>query len=1248
MRIKNSAAFLILIYGFVSAVNAQSGNEFLSTKNFTPPSPEASAMARYGDIPTDPSTGVPKIDIPVYEIRSGKLSVNLSLSYHASGIKVQDISTTVGLGWVLNSGGEISRNVVGKPDEGGLLQTGTGYLDTYKNRADLVGLKYDHHNGDTYFYMDDLAKGILDIQSDIYNYSSGDISGKFVYDVNKQLHFTPLDRQPKISWNYDSSFTVKDDIGNTYFYNDKDYTTNWATASGGGVGRYITSWHLTKIISADGQDSIRYFYSRAVNYREVSESNSLTVVSPITNQYFLCGIGDITASYSNASSEIENERKLIDSIRFSNGYVKFQYVNDRQDILPERLSKIKIGNTSDIVKQVELKQSYFIDNNSPQGTDSIYLKRMRLDSVKMLDRNNQLVGIPYSFEYSSTQLPAYHLGQNQLLAASKQTDYWGYFNGNAANTILPRHFYNELYSYLANHSGAPTVSNTILQQYLSQNQSASRYANPLTMGACTIKKINYPTGGYTAFEFEANRIKDNGDSIDYRGGLRVSKIISFDTSSRRTITKSYIYDSAISVSPWIPQDLSFMRTNWEHLGDASQNNITYWCFRDNFYLNANPSSSINYYNGSPVMYPLVTEYAGYPGENNGKTVYTYEFVQDSVYNPEYSDKFWNFTTDKSWARGNLLNTKMYKTVSGNYTLVKEIKNYYTPFKQHIVKVGEIYEQKSLISNSTNGLYLLMSEPAFDNSYISKLLTHFEYIDVYLSLGVKKLIKTEEIDYLNSPLTKTTELFYESPYHLYPTKTTTSTSKSNETISETTKYTQDRLAITGLTGDASTALSGMETANILAVPVEMETYRNSQFLFRNRVDFKNWGNGRFYEEFKSTQKAGSAMESRIQYKQYDAYGNPVTITPINGVDVSVIYGYQHSFPVAQVTGAAATDIIAYTSFETELNNDLGSWIINSGTAQISDGGVTGNKKYNLAYWSPYVNNLNSSKTYIVSYWSQGGSALVNGSSGVAKKTLNGWTLYEHAVSNSNSATVSGYVFIDELRLYPTGTQMSTNTYNPLVGVTSSCSVNDVITSYEYDNAARLTTVRDGSKNVIKAVDYAYSEVQSGNNVGSLTITGNSRVRPGINGFYTGILEREEKDLNPTSPTYNSTQWVAYDFAHVNPSWVATGQVRCKQNNLNENTGEQEGEFIDQNTYSTRYGKKTWQFIGYNFTSCPQPCNLPNRKIINGICEMGVRIDTGSYFDSGTGLWTCIYHYQWSDGSYSIDYSEYNQQECPLSE
>ena len=106
-------------------------------KMFTPSSPQASMFQRFGNYPVDYSTGVPHISIPLYTIKVGDFELPISIDYHNSGIRVQDIATPVGLGWMLNAGGCISRTIMGTDD---MNVYGTNYysFDFLMNRSPLL------------------------------------------------------------------------------------------------------------------------------------------------------------------------------------------------------------------------------------------------------------------------------------------------------------------------------------------------------------------------------------------------------------------------------------------------------------------------------------------------------------------------------------------------------------------------------------------------------------------------------------------------------------------------------------------------------------------------------------------------------------------------------------------------------------------------------------------------------------------------------------------------------------------------------------------------------------------------------------------------------------------------------------------------------------------------------------------------------------------------------------------------------
>ncbi|GHV36539.1 hypothetical protein FACS1894178_7870 [Bacteroidia bacterium] len=66
---------------------------------------------QYVDYPVSHYTGVPNISIPLYEIDCYGYKLPITLSYHASGIRVDQEASWVGLGWNLNVGGAVSRSV---------------------------------------------------------------------------------------------------------------------------------------------------------------------------------------------------------------------------------------------------------------------------------------------------------------------------------------------------------------------------------------------------------------------------------------------------------------------------------------------------------------------------------------------------------------------------------------------------------------------------------------------------------------------------------------------------------------------------------------------------------------------------------------------------------------------------------------------------------------------------------------------------------------------------------------------------------------------------------------------------------------------------------------------------------------------------------------------------------------------------------------------------------------------------------
>jgi hypothetical protein len=64
----------------------------------TPVSPNTASLGLYGHTPVGHYTGIPSIDIPLYEIDLDGKKIPISISYHASGIRVAQEASSIGLG----------------------------------------------------------------------------------------------------------------------------------------------------------------------------------------------------------------------------------------------------------------------------------------------------------------------------------------------------------------------------------------------------------------------------------------------------------------------------------------------------------------------------------------------------------------------------------------------------------------------------------------------------------------------------------------------------------------------------------------------------------------------------------------------------------------------------------------------------------------------------------------------------------------------------------------------------------------------------------------------------------------------------------------------------------------------------------------------------------------------------------------------------------------------------------------------
>ena len=195
-RMKRLLTVVVLFFLAECCAQGQSSNQFpvFDTKNMLPTSPEAAILGRFGDIPIGYYTGTANVSNPLYTVKEAGLDIPITLSYHGSGIKVEDQASNVGLGWSLEPGGSIIQVVNGVEDNQDFLISSdpTGYqtlrtgniTGAYSARPEMgytmFGCSEPVTPQDDHEALNLLLLG--DGQPDLYMFNFGRYSGKFYID----------------------------------------------------------------------------------------------------------------------------------------------------------------------------------------------------------------------------------------------------------------------------------------------------------------------------------------------------------------------------------------------------------------------------------------------------------------------------------------------------------------------------------------------------------------------------------------------------------------------------------------------------------------------------------------------------------------------------------------------------------------------------------------------------------------------------------------------------------------------------------------------------------------------------------------------------------------------------------------------------------------------------------------------------------------------------------------------------------
>jgi len=483
--IRTAAVFITLAF----LLNFESNAQNYDPNKIIQPTPTAAALGAYGNNQVGYYTGTPNISIPIYSVKSHDNTLDIHLSYDATGVKVSQDASWTGLGWSLAAGGVITRTVRGYDD--------FKDIGAYHNAPALPPMPpyttpVTPAPADKPAY-DEIVAGRVDAEPDLFSYNFGPFSGKFVLGKSVDGSIIYFDEQNDLKFEYNGNWIVTDSKGFKYNFATQESASNYAYSSTAAQvsitpdltpfafeSLNTTAWYLDSIVSPNN-DIITFNYVRG---------QSLSLINMSETQYdrgdnFIgCGTGgqfDLYYKSFNASRQLNNEVYL-KSISYINGSVEFN-TTDRRDInysdvnqKPQKLSNITIYDKDHLVlKKYVLDYTYFDD--TPPNNTSDYL-RLRLDAVTESDKNN-VNKPPYRFTYfQNFDLPYKY---------SKDIDHWGFYNGKGNTRLLPMPNSIRPASYLATDDANRDPD--VTQLYIKTG---------------VLSSIQYPTGGHTNFDYELN------------------------------------------------------------------------------------------------------------------------------------------------------------------------------------------------------------------------------------------------------------------------------------------------------------------------------------------------------------------------------------------------------------------------------------------------------------------------------------------------------------------------------------------------------------------------------------------------------------------------------------------------------------------------------------------------------------------------------------------------------------------------
>jgi hypothetical protein len=1275
VMLKKILVSAILFSGTLFGVRAQIAPKPLSAiTDVVPASPDVSAIARYGGIPINRSTGAVNYSLPLVSISAGKLSYALGLSYGAEGIKVDQTASRTGLGWVLNGTGVVSRTIMDEPDEFATRITAPSSL------------------GHSRALLDFLAKGIeqtdgFDNQPDVFSFSVNGISGKFVLDAQGNVQ-----QIPKTTLRIETNFSgtgynikITDQTGIAYYFGGTaatEYTKTLNNGLGCGSNRPTlndgapTAWYLTRIEHPlgknPGRDNLQFSYT-AVTFSYPSGVSQTQIRTPtnttLTGCDFVGGTIDACPTiYENTTcvSTLQTNGYYLSGVTSSDGSsIQLSYLAGRLDLPGDvSLTGVELFNSRNerirkFVLDFEQIQSTNPMLSSLVGSPTGATYRMYLKKLTEYGRTGVPLGNHDFRYYLPSALPA---------RLSFSQDHFGFFNGQqntsligAPSYMLPTlmspfetgnressttHFaYGMLSGITYPTKGRDSLvyeANILRESTLveppSQNvplsvrgvgQSGSvtaqsqdfyiAYTQTTDLGYSTdtfegtgyqydplhnfgriqlyditagtyvvnLLKVNPPsvnsvrvvlTAGHT-YRFTLTSFGDivrTDGSISYRngtpttqmvdkvvGGARLARSISYDGNTQ-VLYKRYKYTEIDGTSSGVraqsaPQYYGVLNNNKDCSIYGQVGGYTDCWGTTCTYITGHSNSTVSLFGsmGSHVYYQSCLESNGGDDFEGGGIQARYSFSPENPALVFLGQEIQNTPMSNfSWQSGDEIYSLHFKKKNGEVIKVKETDRHFTIAPGQSAVRGYMIK-KNFSVRCVSDVQITPDEWEFspyDAAYY-ELISGWKYLD-----------QETVTDY---DLNGTNPIVVQNSYTYNPsTQLMSSTSRllsDGSTRSAEYFYSADYASVPGLDPAQASILSQMNVTGNTAAPVLTLSKVNGNVIEASRIDYQYspQTNHIVPSVINTFNTVSQTYEPTVRLQAFNEADRLTMTSKSEASPVSYHWRSDNTSPNAMANNASPSEFYS-ENYEEDPSSTVG--LAHSGNRYTTSTSV--------GWAAP------NGKTYLISYWYR----------------LSGKWYQSRTGYNGTAHTLSGGDAYDDVNIYPTDAQVTSYTFEPLVGMTSQTDAKGLSTFYEYDGFGRLLLVKDHNGDIIKhlAYNYAILAVSTyGNDAISQVFTRSNCVAGQIPGQITYTVQANTY----TAASKSAANALAQADINTNGQAFANANAVCTT------------------------------------------CSGNDKKIINGICQTGVKVYISSIPKPG-GVYQCRYHYQFSDNTFSIEYVEQN--------